>query len=240
VLLSQEFAGAAMSPEDFIKAVRMVDTTKLPIEACTPYSQEEAAALIGEYRALGEEGLWKNLELFLKEIIPVALRRGVNMAIHPDDPEWPVFELPRIITNEENLGRLLSLYDDSHNGLVMCNTSLGCSTFDDYARIIEKYVTMGRVHYARLRDIRVREDDTFFENVHCSPYDTRDMVQVLKVFRDADYSGYGRFDHRRMIAGETAKPNFNLYDRVVGTMYLTGILVTLESRLKMVMAEKIA
>ena len=62
------------------------------------YSQEEVRELINAYGAIGEEGLWKNLEKFLKKVIPVAEECGVVMAIHPDDPPYPIFGLPRIIT----------------------------------------------------------------------------------------------------------------------------------------------
>ena len=66
------------------------------------YTQEEVRELITAYGEIGEEGLWANLEKFLKKVIPVAEECGVRMAIHPDDPPYPIFGLPRIITNEEN------------------------------------------------------------------------------------------------------------------------------------------
>ena len=77
------------------------------------YSQEEVRELINAYGAIGEEGLWKNLEKFLKKVIPVAEECGVVMAIHPDDPPYPIFGLPRIITCEENLDRFLALVNAS-------------------------------------------------------------------------------------------------------------------------------
>ena len=76
--------------------------------------------LINAYGAIGEEGLWKNLEKFLKKVIPVAEECGVVMAIHPDDPPYPIFGLPRIITCEENLDRFLALVDSPANSLCLC------------------------------------------------------------------------------------------------------------------------
>lgn len=54
------------------------------------YTPEEMTQLIQDYKDLGEEGLWKNLEYFIKEVMPVAVENDVNMAIHPDDPPWPI------------------------------------------------------------------------------------------------------------------------------------------------------
>ena len=71
------------------------------------YTQDEVRELIAAYGELGEEGLWANLERFLQKVIPVAEECGVVMAIHPDDPPYPIFGLPRIITNEAHLDRFL-------------------------------------------------------------------------------------------------------------------------------------
>lgn len=71
--------------------------------------------------------------------MPVAVECDVNMAIHPDDPPWSIFGIPRIITNEENIDRFLSLYDDKHHGLTLCSGSLGCAKFNDYVAMVKKY-----------------------------------------------------------------------------------------------------
>ena len=79
------------------------------------YTKEQLGALLEAYRAVGEEQLWQNLEHFLNRIIPVAEQAGVLMAIHPDDPPWGIFGLPRIITGEENIARFLKLYNSKAN-----------------------------------------------------------------------------------------------------------------------------
>ena len=65
------------------------------------------------------------LKLLYPKVIPVAEEEDVLMAIHPDDPPWNIFGLPRIITNKENLERFINLYDSKYNGLTMCSGSLG-------------------------------------------------------------------------------------------------------------------
>ena len=102
-----------------------------------------------------------NLKYFIKEILPVAVECDVNMAIHPDDPPWSIFEIPRIITNEKNLDRFLSLYDDSHHGLTLCSGSLGCASFNDIPLLIRKYGKMRRIHFAHIRNVKILDDGSF-------------------------------------------------------------------------------
>ena len=83
------------------------------------YTQDEVRGLIQAYGELGEEGLWKNIEIFLKKVIPVAEECGVVMALHPDDPPYPIFGLPRVITCEANLDR----YPPDHSAVRSSMTS---------------------------------------------------------------------------------------------------------------------
>lgn len=192
------------------------------------YSPEEMTELIHAYKELGEEGLWNNLEYFIKEIMPVAKECDVNMGIHPDDPPWPIFGIPRIITNEKNLDRFLNIYDDSHHGLTLCSGSLGCAGFNDMTALIRKYAGMGRIHFAHVRNVKLLDDGSFEESAHYSPCGSLDVVEMLKAYHEAGFTGYLRPDHGRMIWGETGKPGYGLYDRALGAMYMTGIWETLD------------
>ncbi len=209
--------------------VDQMDPTKLALPGWdSSYTTEEMAELIEAYKVLGEEGLWKNLEYFIKEIMPVAIECDVDMGIHPDDPPWPIFGIPRIITNEQNLDRFLNLYDDKHHGLTLCSGSLGCAKFNNYAAMVRKYGAMGRIHFAHLRNVKILEDGSFEESAHFSPCGSLDMVEILKAYHEVGFKGYMRPDHGRMIWGETGKPGYGLYDRALGAMYMTGIWETLE------------
>lgn len=209
--------------------VAKLDPTKLALPGWdSSYTPEEMAGLIKDYQELGEEGLWENLKYFLEEIIPVAAECDVNMAIHPDDPPWPIFGIPRIITCEENLDRFLKLVDDPHNGLTLCSGSLGCAKFNNYAAMVRKYAGMGRIHFAHVRNVKIMDDGSFEESAHYSPCGSLDMVEILKAYYDAGFKGYMRPDHGRMIWGETGKPGYGLYDRALGAVYLNGIWETLE------------
>ena len=191
---------------------------------------DEMADLIEMYKEIGEEGLWKNLEYFIKEIMPVAVECDVNMAIHPDDPPWSIFGIPRIITNEKNIDRFLSLYDNVHHGLTLCSGSLGCARFNDYKAMVRKYAKMGRIHFAHVRNIKILPDGSFEESAHLSDCGSLDIVEILKAYHDCDFQGYLRPDHGRMIWGETGKPGYGLYDRALGAMYMAGIWETLDKQ----------
>jgi mannonate dehydratase len=93
----------------------------------TSYRDEELKELFGQYEAVDEERLWDNLGYFIRAVIPAAAEAGVRMAIHPDDPPWPIFGLPRIITDGNSLERFLRLYDNPANGLCLCSGSLGAN-----------------------------------------------------------------------------------------------------------------
>ncbi len=192
------------------------------------YTKEDLQELFDAYSKRDKEDIWGNLEYFLSEVIPVAEECDVLMAIHPDDPPWDIFGLPRIITNEKNLDRFLNLYNSKHNGLTLCSGSLGCSSTNDYTKLAEKYLKRDRIHFAHLRNIKIMENDSFEESAHLSSCGSLDMVEILKMYHRHGFKGYIRPDHGRMIWGESGKPGYGLYDRALGAMYITGIWETLE------------
>lgn len=192
------------------------------------YTKEGLAKVFAQYEKVDEEVLWSNLEYFLKQIIPVAKECDVRMAIHPDDPPYPIFGLPRIITNEKNLDRFLKLVDNEYNGLTFCTGSLGSASFNNIVELVDKYSAQGRIHFMHIRNVKLLEDGSFEESAHYSPCGSMDIVAILKALYKNGYQGHVRPDHGRMIWGETGRPGYGLYDRALGAMYLTGIWETLE------------
>ena len=191
------------------------------------YTKESLKEVFDKYSKVTKDDLWNNLEYFLKEIIPVAEEAGVKMAIHPDDPPYDIFGLPRIITNEENLDRFLKLVDSEYNGLTFCTGSLGSGSFNNVVKMIDKYASQGRIHFMHVRNVKLLEDGGFEESAHYSPCGSLDLVEIMKALHKHNYEGYLRPDHGRMIWGETGRAGYGLYDRALGAMYLTGIWETL-------------
>ena len=185
------------------------------------YSQEEVRELINAYGAIGEEGLWKNLEKFLKKVIPVAEECGVVMAIHPDDPPYPIFGLPRIIINKENILRMMKMVDNPHNGVTFCSGSYGTNLQNDLPDMIRSL--KGRIHFAHVRNLKFNSPTDFEESAHLSSDGTFDMYEIMLALYDIGFEGPIRPDHGRMIWDEVAMPGYGLYDRALGAAYLNGL-----------------
>ena len=192
------------------------------------YTQSEVRDLITAYGKLGEEGLWENLEKFLKKIIPVAEEYGVRMAIHPDDPPYSIFGIPRIVANEQNLDRLLKIVDSPANSLCFCTGSLGCADFNDIPKMVRKYSAMDRIAFMHIRQVTLLEDGSFEESGHLSKCGSLYMYEIVKALTDTGFDGYVRPDHGRMIWGEKGKPGYGLYDRALGAAYINGLFEALE------------
>ena len=192
------------------------------------YTKDEIKDLFKAYAVIGEEGLWENLTYFLEKVIPVAEECGVRMAIHPDDPPYPIFGLPRIITCEENLDRFLKIVDSPANSLCLCTGSLGCAKSNDVVAMIRKYSAMDRIAFMHIRNIRILDDGSFEESGHLSDCGSLDMYEVVKALVETGFDGYVRPDHGRMIWGETGRPGYGLYDRALGATYLNGLFEACE------------
>ena len=194
------------------------------------YSQEEVRELINAYGAIGEEGLWKNLEKFLKKVIPVAEECGVVMAIHPDDPPYPIFGLPRIIINKENILRMMKMVDNPHNGVIFCSGSYGTNLENDLPDMIRSL--KGRIHFAHVRNLKFNSPTDFEESAHLSSDGSFDMYEIMKALYEIGFDGPIRPDHGRMIWGEVAMPGYGLYDRALGAAYLNGLWEAIDKNAK--------
>ncbi len=195
------------------------------------YKNDELQDLLRQYAELGEDGLWKNVEIFLKKVIPVAKECGINMAIHEDDPPWGMFGLPRIITNKENLQRFLDLVPETNNGLTFCTGSLGANPDNDLIDMVHTF--HDRIHFVHLRNIKHTGYRQFEEVGHPTPCGSIDMYGVAKALVEHDFDGYVRPDHGRMIWGEKGRYGYGLFDRALGATYLSGLFEALEKEKKL-------
>ena len=187
----------------------------------TRYSAGELSALLEAYRDVDSERLWENLAYFLERVVPVAASAGVMMALHPDDPPWSIFGLPRIITSGAAYERLVGIVDETANGITFCAGSLACDPKNDLVQIIDCIGT--RIHFAHCRNIKRTGRHSFQETAHPSDNGDVDMRAVLSALHDVGFNGPIRSDHGRMIWGESGQPGYGLYDRALGAMYLHGI-----------------
>jgi mannonate dehydratase len=189
----------------------------------TAYDAPTLRALIAAYRDVTEERLWENLSWFLERVVPVAESEGVKLAMHPDDPPWPIFGLPRIITNAAALERLVRLVDRPANGVTFCTGSLGADPANDLPAMVRHLGAMGRIHFAHCRNVKHTGPRRFHESPHPSVLGDVDMGAVLEALWETGFAGPMRPDHGRMIWGEQGRPGYGLYDRALGAMYLQGL-----------------
>ena len=196
----------------------------------TAYSADDLASLLAAYGEVSETMLWENLQRFLEHVVPVAESSGVRMALHPDDPPWSIFGLPRIITSGAALERVVGLVDSPSNGITFCTGSLGADPSNDLPSIARKIGAIGRIHFAHCRNVKTTGKRSFHEAPHPAEYGDVDMLGVLRALRETGFDGPMRSDHGRMIWGEHGRPGYGLYDRALGATYLHGAWSALSSQ----------
>lgn len=188
-----------------------------------PERLAELTELFEKYREMNEDKLLDNLEYFLKAIIPVCEEYDVKMAIHPDDPPWSIYGLPRIVTCEKNLERIVGLVDSPYNGLTLCSGSLGANKNNDIPALVRKFGKMNRIPFAHVRNIKFFGERDFHESAHLSADGSLDLYEIMKAYYDVGFDGYIRPDHGRSLWGEKARPGYGLYDRALGIAYINGL-----------------
>ena len=185
------------------------------------YTPEELGGLLKEYEHISHEQLFENLVYFLNGIMPACDETGINMAIHPDDPPWDIFGLPRIVTGAESYEKMINAVPNVHSGFTFCTGSLGAGRFNDLPKMAEKYAK--RIHFAHLRQLKFVNETDFYENGHQTEDGNVDIYAIVKALEENGFSGYVRPDHGRNIWGEEGKPGYGLYDRALGAAYLSGL-----------------
>ncbi|WP_136603620.1 mannonate dehydratase [Paenibacillus dokdonensis] len=213
-----------IDPFKLVKGINQ--NSKLTMPGWEPERLAHLTSLFEAYKGVSSEELWGNLSYFLKAVVPVAERCGIQMAIHPDDPPWPIFGLPRIITGQESLRRLLSLVDSPSNGITLCSGSLGANPDNNIVSMINEF--HDRIPFAHIRNVRVYENGDFIETSHRTQDGTVDITGIVKAYHDNGFEGYARPDHGRHLWDEECRPGYGLYDRALGIMYLWGLWDALE------------
>ena len=168
-----------------------------------PERMAHVKELFEMYKDVDDEKLFANLKYFLERIMPTCDKYNINMAIHPDDPAWSVFGLPRIIINKQNILRMMKMVDNPHNGVTFCSGSYGTN-------------------------LKFHSPTDFEEAAHLSSDGTFDMYEIMLALYDIGFDGPIRPDHGRMIWDEVAMPGYGLYDRALGATYLNGLWEAIE------------
>ena len=210
-----------MDPEKMFDAIKD-DMNGTVMPGWEPERMAKIKDLFALYKGIDEDQLFENLKYFLEAIMPVCDKYDINMAIHPDDPGWSVFGLPRIISSQEKLKRMMDMVPNKHNGVTFCMGSYGTNLNNDLIATI--HMLKGRIHFAHIRNLRFNDGmRDFEESAHLSEDGTFDMYAIIKALYEDGFDGPIRPDHGRMIWGEKAMPGYGLYDRALGAAYLRGL-----------------
>lgn len=197
------------------------------------YSLEKFKSAVESYQSISKHDLQQNLQLFIKEIIPVAEEAGVLMAIHPDDPPWSLLGLPRIVSTEDDLDKILLTYDSPANGLILCTGSLGASINNDLVNMTDKFAK--KINFAHLRNLTRNANGDFIEDHHL--YGEIDLFNIMKILlieqrrriktKAMNSRMPMRPDHGHLtITDENRKgiyPGYSLFGRMRGLAELRGL-----------------
>ncbi|MDH3265331.1 MAG: mannonate dehydratase [Gammaproteobacteria bacterium] len=203
------------------------------------YDRDGIRDAISTFSKLGNDGYRANLFSFLEEIIPVAEEAGVVMAIHPDDPPFSLFGLPRVVSTAADARALLAAVPSESNGLTMCAGSYGARSDNDLVAMIREF--HDRIYFVHLRNIRRETDGSFFESDHLDG--DNDIVGIVNALLDEERKREGlpaarrtipmRPDHGHTMSAEQSdirsRPGYSYVGRMKGLAELRGVIHALES-----------
>ncbi|MGB5166333.1 MAG: mannonate dehydratase [Woeseiaceae bacterium] len=206
------------------------------------YSRDSIRTAIEEFSKLGNEAYRANLIAFLEEIIPVAEDAGVVMAIHPDDPPFSLFGLPRVVSTADDARQLLSAIPSPANGLTMCAGSYGARGDNDLVAMIREF--HDRIYFVHLRNIKREDDGSFYESDHLDG--DNDIVGIVNALLDEEQQRQGlppgrctipmRPDHGHAMGEEkfdgAVRPGYSYAGRMKGLAELRGVMHALAATRK--------
>lgn len=203
------------------------------------WDREGIRAAIKQFTDLGTEGLRANLIAFLRDIIPAAEEAGVVLAIHPDDPPFSLFGLPRVVSTADDARYLTTEVDSANNGLTMCAGSYGARSDNDLVAMVKEFGS--RIQFVHLRNIKREADGSFYESEHLSG--DNDIVglvgALLSQERERADNGLAysqipmRPDHGHAMGDEKNDPNvrpgYSYAGRMKGLAELRGVIHTISA-----------
>ncbi|WP_090121728.1 mannonate dehydratase [Kosakonia arachidis] len=224
-----EKKGIDKTLDDVVKEV-LENANGFALPGWEPERLAKVQELFAKYKDVDDKKLRENLVYFLERVIPVCEEVGIKMAIHPDDPPYSIFGLPRIVKNRDDLDWICNAVDSEANGITLCTGSITEDPDNNVYQILAEFTRRNRIHFAHVRNIKLIKDKDFYESAHLSRYGSLDMYEVMKALHDNGFDGYIRPDHGRFIWGETGRPGYGLYDRALGVTYLHGLWEALEKQ----------
>ena len=201
------------------------------------YDRQGIRQAIEAFQGIGSDGLRHNLMAFLTDIIPTAETAGVVLAIHPDDPPFPLFGLPRVVSTAEDARVIIESIPSTNNGLTMCAGSYGARSDNDLVAMVNEFGPS--IHFVHLRNIQREADGSFYETQHLDG--DNDIVGIISALLNQESSRRQnnnsfteipmRPDHGHAIGDEkndpAVRPGYSFAGRLKGLAELRGVIHTL-------------
>lgn len=197
------------------------------------YTLDQLRAALGEYRTITETTFRENHVLFLRQIVPVAEQSGVLLALHPDDPPWPVLGLPRVVSTSDDVTRILSAIDSPSNGITLCTGSFGAGRRNDLVAMADRFAS--RINFVHLRNVATTGDRDFTETDHLDgDVDMYGVIRALLLEQKRraaegrpDSTIPMRPDHGHLMDADRRDreyyPGYSLFGRMRGLAELRGL-----------------
>ena len=186
--------------------------------------------LLDLYKGIDKEILHQNLQYFLEQIMPVCDEYGINMCIHPDDPPCELFGLPRIVSDRDDIRRILQMVDNPHNGLTFCAGSLSAGLGNDVIALAKEFAS--RTHFAHLRSTQIFDNGDFIEAPHLEG--RGHLIELVRIFEKEKPDLPMRVDHGRLMLDDKDKnynPGYSFHGRMFALAQLDGVIATVKNEL---------
>lgn len=190
------------------------------------YTLDEFRTMLKTYNGINEAKLQEHLRLFLDALVPVAAEVGVYLTIHPDDPPFSLYGLPRIVSTAADARRIITDNPSPHNGLCFCTGSYGVRPDNDLPAMVAEFGD--HINFIHLRSTRRDADGNFFEDNHLDGNVPMEAVvdEILKVQEKRGKSIPMRPDHGHQMLDDLNKktnPGYSAIGRLKGLAEIRGI-----------------
>ncbi|MBZ4657384.1 MAG: D-mannonate dehydratase [Methermicoccus sp.] len=187
--------------------------------------------LLRLYEDVDKGKLRENLKYFLQQVIPVAEKYGMRLCIHPDDPPFPVFGLPRIVSNEDDIRWILELVESPANGFTFCAGSLSAGIQNDVVDLAKKFAN--KSFFVHLRSTEIKENGDFVEASHLGG--RANLIELIRIFEKKNPNVPMRVDHGKLMLDDVAKnynPGYSFLGRMFALAQVEGMMAVVRNEMK--------